>query len=132
MFAQAPPTPKQQQALFQSAEFYLALGVLAAVLLVGAVVIHFVDRWRRRQAEGATAGRETTLDLTSYRELYENGEITQSEYERIRDKLAVKMKQEVGLAGPPGGSAQPAPPAPPPPPDEPPRPDGPPPPPAPG
>jgi hypothetical protein len=121
MFAQAPPTPPPK-AIFQSAEFYVALGVLAAALLAGAVVIHFIDRWRRQQADAAAAKRESVLDLTTYREMYENGEITQSEYERIRQRIAEKMKREVGLAELPPPT--PAPPAQPPNPEEPPPADG--------
>lgn len=115
MFAQASPTPAPPpKAILQSAEFYVALGVLAAVLLVGAVVIHFLDRWRQRQTADAAARRESTLDLTSFREMYENGEITQSEYERIRNRLAEKMKREVGLTElpPPPPAATPPPPDP--------------------
>src|SRR5687768_3769671 len=112
MFAQAPPTTARPQAVLQSTEFYLALGVLAGVLLVGAVVLHFVDRWRKRQSDAADARRESTLDLTTYREMYEDGEITQSEYERIRNKIAAKMKQEVGLAERPPPAPPPQPPKP--------------------
>ena len=49
--------------------------------------------------DAVAAKREAVLDLTTYREMYENGEITQSEYERIRNKIAEKMKREDGGRG---------------------------------
>lgn len=101
----APPrAPKDAKELLKSGDFYLIVGVLAAILLVGAVVIHFLDRWRRRQTDSEP---ETPLTLTSFREMYENGEITLSEYERIRAKMAAKIKKEVGAANP--STAQPRP-----------------------
>jgi len=111
MFAQAPaPAGPKPTALFQSTEFYLAVGGLIGLLVLAAVVLHFVDRWRRQQTEVAENRPTSPLDLTSFREMYENGEITQSEYERIRDKLAARMKKEVGAAGPPTPAPAPAPP----------------------
>jgi hypothetical protein len=105
MFAQAPPPtppPPPPRAIFQNTEFYLLLGALAVILLAGAVILHFVDRWRRTKIDAEpNAGRETLLDLSAYREMYENGEITKSEYDKILAKLAVKMKHEVGLADSP-------------------------------
>jgi hypothetical protein len=111
----------KQQDLFRDPNFYIGMGVLVGALLLLAVVIHFVSRWQKRTAE-PDAGRSSTLELTDYREMYENGEITQGEYDRIRGKLAAKMKREVGLAdagrangeavaGPPADSPPPPPPA---------------------
>lgn len=75
------------------------MGALVGLLLIGAVILHFIDRWRKREAARGESSRETTLDLTSFRQMYEDGEITQSEYERIRNKIAAKMKREVGITG---------------------------------
>jgi hypothetical protein len=107
--------------MLQNPEFLVWVGILVGTLLAAALVLHFIDRWRRRQETSGDPLRESTIDLTTYREMYENGEITQSEYERIRDKLAAKMKREVGLAdagpapaAPPESTPPPHPPEPPP------------------
>ncbi|MGL4424349.1 MAG: hypothetical protein ACRCZF_27085 [Gemmataceae bacterium] len=109
----AAPAPKaapgrDAKSVFQSSEFLWSVGALVALLLVGAVVLTIMDRWRR---QANRTGLSTTLQLSDYREMYENGELTLSEYEKIRDKMAMQIKQE----GKPVESAK----GPPPPPEEP-------------
>lgn len=96
--APAPVVPKGRTSkdILKSSDFYFLIGVMAGVILLAAVVISVVDRWRRRQPRGES----TPLTLNSFREMYENGEITQKEYERIREKMAAKMKKEIGLKKP--------------------------------
>ena len=115
----APPPVKKQKDIFKDADLLVWAGVLAGSLLLAAIVVFIIDRWRKRTAtnEGKFS---TTLQLTDYREMFENGEITHGEYERIRNKLAAQMKKEVGLAdaggankatpaGPPAPQAEPPP-----------------------
>ena len=113
-FAQVPAPAKAPRDMLQSPNFVIALVVLVACLFVGAAVIHFVDRWRKRgQAHSRFAA---TLQLSDYREMYENGEITQGEYEKIRNRLANRMKKDVGLEAAPvelKPAPEPEPPAPP-------------------
>src|SRR5437764_9561845 len=102
---------------FLSPEFLLTAGLLVAVLLAGAVALFFVDRWRKRQLAD---NQESAESLSSFRALYERGELTESEYRAVRDKMARKVKQEVAAANPatavapppgpaaPGGGATPA------------------------
>src|SRR5579871_2137594 len=67
----------------------IATGLLAGALLVGAIVVAFFDRWRKRRANETY----TTHDqLTSFRLLYERGELSQEEYERIRVRLLAQLK----------------------------------------
>jgi hypothetical protein len=87
---------------------------LIAVLLLGAVLVYLVDRWRKRlQSERPSAGDQ----LTSFRALYERGELSREEYERIRNKLGQKLRQELDLPGrpaaPPPAAERPSPPQPP-------------------
>jgi hypothetical protein len=103
---------------FVSTEFLLTVGLLIAVLLTGAVVLFFVDRWRKRQL--ADHDSESVESLSSFRALYERGELTEAEYKAVRDKMARKVKQEVAAANPatvaqpppgpaaPGGGESPA------------------------
>jgi hypothetical protein len=80
---------------------------LTAALLVGAGVIYMVDKWRKRSAEGS---RDDTESLTSFRAMYEAGEITEAEYAELKRRLAEKVKKS---SGPPPGEPPPNPPAPP-------------------
>jgi hypothetical protein len=69
---------------------------LAGALLLGALVIAVVRRWRR----------EPDLDLlpndqlAQYRSLYEQGAISQEEFERLRRLLGGQLQQALGV--PPG------------------------------
>jgi hypothetical protein len=80
-----------------SPEFLLTSALLVAVLLGGAVVLFFVDRWRKRQLADNS---ESVESLSSFRALYERGELTETEYRAVRDKMARKVRQEVAAANP--------------------------------
>lgn len=99
--------------LLDSTEFVVGTAALIAVLLSGAVVIWYLDRWRKQRERGAS---ESTESLTNFRALFENGEITEEEYKRIRGKVSSQMRREVGLPMPATAEAsvEPIPPAPPP------------------
>jgi len=91
-----------------SPEFLVWSGILVAVCLLAAVVFLFLDRWRKRAILGDD-DREESLSLSNFRELYENGEITEAEYRKVRDKLAASMKAKLGLAGKPSTASGPKP-----------------------
>ena len=63
---------------------------LVTALLVGAAVIYVVDRWRKRNA---STDADETGALTTYRAMYENGEITEAEYAELRRRVAEKVKK---------------------------------------
>jgi hypothetical protein len=65
-------------------------GIIVA-LLVGAAVIYAVDLWRKRATVSSDA--DATGALTTYRDMYENGEITEAEYAELRRRVAEKVKQ---------------------------------------
>ena len=65
---------------------------LAVALLAGAAVIYAVDKWRKRAAAEASAA-DSVGSLTSFRAMYENGEITEAEYAELRRRVADKMKK---------------------------------------
>ena len=101
----APPAAPRP--LLENTEFLVACGLMVVVLFGGAAVLSYFDRRRKRDA---AAKLESVGLLEHYRELFENGELTESEYTRIRERVAGRMKQEVGLP-----SVVPKPPVPPPP-----------------
>jgi hypothetical protein len=94
--------------------------ILAGALLLAAVVIALASRWRRRSEKTLTPGDQ----LSHFRSLYERGEISAEEFQRLRGILGGKVVQAVGgqpparPANPPGDDKPPAPAEePPPPPD---------------
>jgi hypothetical protein len=122
----------------RSPEVMWGMAMLIAALLVGAAVIYAVDRWRKRAAAAPTEA-DVTDELTGYRDMYDNGEITEAEYAELRRRVAEKVKAAAaakpapapapaGTMPPlpslpplqPGGRAAPTPPAPAPRPPEPP------------
>jgi hypothetical protein len=92
LVAAAPVKPAKPAAsdLLDRAEFWWGTGGLVAALVAGAVVVGYVDRWRKRQALAAQA--ESGEELTSFRAMFERGEITEAEYARLRQKVAERVK----------------------------------------
>ncbi len=91
---------------------------LVAVLLLAAVVIALVNRWRRQR--DLPEDLSPNAQLAHFRSLYEAGTISQEEFERLRSVLNARMRAELGVSKPteaaPHPSGQtPAPPSPPPP-----------------
>ena len=82
----------------QSPRLWWATFILIAVALIfGLVVIYLTDRWRRRSGQT----RMSTGDqMAHFRELYEKGEISADEYNRIRQHLTVRMTKEWEAAHP--------------------------------
>jgi len=77
------------EALLQSAEFWVSVGLLMALILGGAAVVSLADRWRKRQAKTT---RESIGSLSLYREMYDDGELDEEEYRAIRDRFAAELK----------------------------------------
>ena len=78
----------------RSPEVIWGVAGITIALLAGAAVIYAVDQWRKRAAAGWTDA-DATNSLTTYRTMYENGEITEEEYAKLRNKVADKVKQPV-------------------------------------
>jgi hypothetical protein len=75
---------------------------LAVAILLGALVIFLVDRWRKRaQADQFSAGDQ----LSRFRLLYEQGELSREEYDRIRSKLGARLRQELDVPARPAETA---------------------------
>jgi hypothetical protein len=91
--------------------------LLAGTLLLGAVIIAAAGRWRRR-AEPETLGPNE--QLAQFRLLYEQGAMSQEEFDRVRALLGQQLRhdlnvplaeasKETGIRAAPGqGSSPPA------------------------
>jgi hypothetical protein len=71
-----------------------ALLPLVALLLVAAWVIARVRRWREEDDRATLSPGD---ELTRYRELYEQGELEEEEYQRIRALLGQRLKHQLNL-----------------------------------
>jgi hypothetical protein len=69
--------------------------ILIGIILIGALIIYVVDRWRKRSEPSRLSANE---QLANFREMYEEGEISHKEFERIREKLAPLVRQELNAA----------------------------------
>jgi hypothetical protein len=80
--------------------------VLVGTLIIGAIVIAVADRWRKRPgSERLTPGEQ----LAHFRALYDRGELSREEFERIRNLLGEQLRRDLHVPGAP--QAQPAPPS---------------------
>jgi hypothetical protein len=82
--------PKPAGSPFDRPDLIIGTAGLAGALLVGAFVIFLVDRWRKRAALADVADAGT--ELTGFRAMYERGEITEEEYNRLRLKVSERVK----------------------------------------
>lgn len=82
---------------------------LAGALLVGALIIAFVDRWRKRPVQVGLSPKE---QLAHFQTLYNRGELSAEEFNRVRALLLERIKNETEpvLAPPVAGPSQAAPP----------------------
>jgi hypothetical protein len=71
---------------------------LVAALLVAAVVIAWVNRWRRQR--DAQEDLSPNAQLAQFRSLYEKGTISKEEFERLRALLAARMRESLGVPAP--------------------------------
>src|SRR4051812_1819448 len=82
---------------FDRPEILWATGGLVGALLVGAVVVLLVDRWRKK---GLAPAGKSADELTEYRKLFDSGEITEDEYKKLRAQLADRVKQAAAVPAP--------------------------------
>jgi len=80
---------------------------LVAALFIGAGVIYYVDRWRKREEAPAAPNED---QLSHYRSLYECGELSEDEFNRLKLLLGGRMRKELNLPAPPSPPTPPKPP----------------------
>jgi hypothetical protein len=93
-WAAAPPSQSDGPGL----PFLTASIPLIALLLVGALVIYFVDRWRKRTR---AVSPPTNDQLAHFRSLYERGEMSAEEFDRVKALLAGQLRKEMNVPAPP-------------------------------
>ena len=83
----------------RSPEVVWSVVVLAVALLVGALIVYLTDRWRKGIA---ARSHDASRELTEFRRMYDYGEITREEYEKLRDKVAQRVKAQPAALAPEG------------------------------
>jgi hypothetical protein len=85
---------------------------LAAALLLAAFIIAVASRWRRAPRSATWTASE---QLTEFRILYEKGEMSREEFERVRARLGGEIRGSAPLPteAAPSPASSPTPPAPP-------------------
>ena len=93
-------TPLSFILLFDAPKMQLLVAglCLAAVLLVGAVLLALLNRWWRRRS--TPEDLSPSAQLAQFRSLYEAGTISQEEFERLRNLLGGQMRQSFGIPAP--------------------------------
>jgi hypothetical protein len=71
---------------------------LVTALLIAAAIIAFASRWRRSPRSGAVSASE---QLTEFRSLYDKGQMSREEFERVRARLGGEIRgSELALPSP--------------------------------
>jgi hypothetical protein len=77
--------------------FLLTSALLALTLLLGAIVIGFVRRWLEVSQRGSAPAND---QLAEFRALYEKGELSREDFQKIREVLTQQIREEAGLVKP--------------------------------
>lgn len=91
--------------LISNPEFLWLVGALIGTLLFGALVLSWIERWRKRQLADAPAN--DLEQIGNYRQMFERGELSKEEYDRIKAKEAHRLRDKI--AGKPAAPAPTAP-----------------------
>ena len=78
-----------------------ALGLVAAVL-VGVIIILWVQRWQRCSVDSSDPG----VELDNYRDLFRRGLLSPEEFERIRTRLEGKSSPKLPPDPPANGATK--------------------------
>ncbi len=89
----APNLPKLTKEQARSELITIGL-ITVGVLFVAAGLLAIVNRWRNRNDSEHCS---PIMSLSSYREMYENGELTHNEYQKILAKLGKEIKDVTQL-----------------------------------
>jgi hypothetical protein len=93
------------ETLTKEQRLLLWVSVLIGVLLLGAVLIARLDRWRKRQMDEVDEYDEAAEQAGTFRAMYERGELSKEEYDRVLRRVAeragINPKPVPAAAGPP-------------------------------
>lgn len=70
---------------------------LVGIILLGALLLVLLNRWRKRIPEDRLSAN---AQLAQFRQLYEQGGMSQEEFEKVRAHLVKQAQQELQAARP--------------------------------
>jgi hypothetical protein len=104
--AKAPPPGLQSFNLWAT---LVVAAAFVAVLVLGVIVISLLGRWRKQAAPAVFDPNE---QLAQFQKLYDQGELSQEEFDRIRERLRQEMfRDHETPPAPPAGNLKAEPPA---------------------
>jgi hypothetical protein len=104
LLAQAEPRNNPVPQIDPWALWWHYLALLAFALL-GILALYLITRWRKRAAADRLSASE---QLSEFRDLYDKGQLSREEFERLRTLLGDRMKREMeGQPPPPAGAPPP-------------------------
>jgi hypothetical protein len=102
----ADPTRTPRQPTFDWSTLWPWVALAAGAVVVGISVIVIVDRWRRRPVQHSPSVNE---QLSEFQALYERGELSREEYDRIRSLLGQRLRREMDVPAAPAAEGTPSP-----------------------
>ena len=82
--------------LLQRADFLWSVGILIVTLFFGAILLSWLERWRKKQLSNSAT--EDVERFGSFRQMFENGELSKEEYDRIKLKEALRLRDKVKIS----------------------------------
>jgi Short C-terminal domain len=67
---------------------------LVAIIVIGAIAFAVLNLWRKRALPPTFDAND---QLAQFRELYDKGELSEQEFERIREQLGGKIRADMGV-----------------------------------
>jgi hypothetical protein len=89
------PPPPPRVSLWDPRLLWTAVA-LVAVIGIGVLVLVLLDRWRKSLAQDEEPPSAND-QLSHFRLLYDRGELSQEEFDRIRNLLAGRMREELDV-----------------------------------
>ncbi|HKI36252.1 MAG TPA: SHOCT domain-containing protein [Gemmataceae bacterium] len=103
----ADAAPPVRPALPSPGDLLWAALPLIGILLVAALVIYLFDRWRKRSAVTEPDACAPNDQLSHFRSLYERGEMSREEFDRVKALLAGQLRKELNVPAPPAPVSSP-------------------------
>ncbi|HJZ58563.1 MAG TPA: hypothetical protein VKE74_26720, partial [Gemmataceae bacterium] len=91
---------RRTEPFLQKAEDWVVVGLLVGTLFAAAGIFWLFERWRKRAMAAPT--QDAAEELSNFRVMFERGEITEEEYNKLRQKVADRVKAAPAPATPTG------------------------------
>jgi hypothetical protein len=87
--------------VFNPSDLWPFVALAFGVILLGIGVIVLVDRWRKRSAVDRPSAND---QLSQFQALYDQGELSREEFDRIRALLGQRLRKEMDVPATPAAT----------------------------